>query len=406
MRKRFLLASLFIAGCGSGSTSPTPDGGGGGLCVKTQTQFDQVCLTAPTVAAARTQCGDVTEFCDKTGITKPNLDCLAAAPKMRPAMPATVTLVGYIHPFSGGGTPSGITMKIYKAADLLVAGADPAKVTPVVPPVDVSFDPATANDPTTFRICDLNPTTGCIQVTPAACLNPVCNDGLSGRPDDKDYCITVAGKGTCVPYDTDKKTGRLRFEPRFSIPNVPTNTQLVIRTGETDGKTTNWAVMYTWNVFLATDDKACADANSTDCLNPDGTYQLNANLLAQQDYINIPTVAGLSSGIGPGNSAVAGEVHDCDDIRVGNVQVGVTPEGDRFTYFNGNPYDTKPDSSRITSGTDRLGLYSSLNIVPGPVIVEAAALVDGKVVPAGKLNAVLFPDSVGVLNINGGKPQQ
>ena len=88
------------------------------------------------------------------------------------------------------------------------------------------------------------------------------------------------------------------------------------------------------------------------------------------------------------------------------MQVGVSPEGERFTYFNGNPYMTLPDASRAATGTDRLGLYAALNVAPGPVQVEAAGLVDGKTVSLGKFSAIAYPNSVAVLNLNGGKSAQ
>ena len=99
-------------------------------------------------------------------------------------------------------------------------------------------------------------------------------------------------------------------------------------------------------------------------------------------------------------------MHDCDNIRVGNVQVAVNPAGDRLTYFNGNPYMTVPDSSRASTGTDRLGLFASLNVVPGKVIVDAVAKVNGTNVSLGKYQAVVYPSVVSVVNINGGKPVQ
>ncbi len=391
----FALFTVAAAGCGSNPVS-NPDGGSG--CLGQQERFGSVCLTAPTVAAERTQCGDVTEFCDKGGTTKPNIGCLSGMPKMHPPTPATVTLTGFVHPFSSGKSNAPVLVQIFKAADLL-AGADPATATPVAS-ATVTFDPATATDPTKFRACDTDAKVGCVAVAPSACVAPACNDGLAGRADDGNYCHLVQGQPTCSP--------RLRWEPRYSVDGVPTNTQLVIRAAGTDPQT--WAVLFSWNVFLASDEAACADALAADCLDTSDPmkpkYQLNVNTLSQADYNNIPVAAGLSTGIANGMGAVAGEVHDCDNIRVGNVQVGTAPAADRLTYFNGNPYNTLPDSGRAATGTDRLGLFSSLNIVPGKVAVDGAALVDGAEVSVGHFNAVVFPDSVAVVNLNGGKPPQ
>src|SRR5262249_3110307 len=127
---------------------------------------------------------------------------------------------------------------------------------------------------------------------------------------------------------------------------------------------------------------------------------------SQSDYSNIPTVAGLSNGITAGLGAVAGEIHDCDNVRIGNAQVAVKPAGDRSTYFNGNPFKTLPDAGRSQAGTDRLGLYASLNVKTGRAQVEAVGLVGGKLTSLGSYQAVVYPGSVAVVNLNGGKPVQ
>src|SRR5947207_10084974 len=99
MRLRLALSIILFAGCGG-------SGAGGAICPKGQVKFDEVCLTAPTVEAERTACGDITEFCDKTATKAPMLGCLTAKqPAMRPG-PGAVALTGYIHPFSGGSSNS------------------------------------------------------------------------------------------------------------------------------------------------------------------------------------------------------------------------------------------------------------------------------------------------------------
>jgi hypothetical protein len=391
------LLTLAAASCG-GSDNVSYDLAG---CAGNETSFGSVCIKTPGVAAARTPCGNgVTEFCDKTNTDKPNLTCLTGMPKMHPPTPAAVTLTGFVHPFSSGSSNAPVLIEIYKAASLTPGSAPDPKT--AVATAMVTFDPTKAMDPTQFRACDRDPKVGCIAVTPDACMVPACNDGLAGRRDDGKFCATINGApGTC--------DDRLRWEPRFSIPGVPTNTSLVILAKGTDSVV--WASLIAWNVFLATDDKSCGgDAQATDCLDTSNMaepkYQLNVNTLSQSDYGLIPTTAGLSMGITPGQGAVAGEVHDCDNIRIANVMVGVSPAGDRLTYFNGNPYMTLPDSGRAATGTDRLSLYASLNVRPGKVDVEGAGLVDGKPVSVGKFTAIVYPASVAVINLNGGKPQQ
>ncbi len=104
--------------------------------------------------------------------------------------------------------------------------------------------------------------------------------------------------------------------------------------------------------------------------------------------------------------SLSGEIRDCDNVRVGNAQIGVRPAGDRLTYFNGNPFNTLPDATRALVGTDRLGLYASLNIRPGKAKIEAVGLVDGKPASLGTYSAFVYAGTVSVVNLNGGKPAQ
>jgi hypothetical protein len=171
----------------------------------------------------------------------------------------------------------------------------------------------------------------------------------------------------------------------------------------------SWNTLVAWNVFLGSDDQSCGgDPLASDCLDTSDManpkYQLNINVISQADYSNIPVTAGLASGISPSEGAVAGEVHDCDNVRIENAQVAVSPPPDRLTYFNGDPYMTIPDASRAATGTSRLGLYSALNVAPGAVNVEAVGLVGGKLTSLGKMRTFVYAGSVAVINLNGGKP--
>ena len=398
--RSFVAFAFVLAACGDSTTTSHPDGGAGG-CPAGQAKFDGICATLPTLEAVRTKCGDVTEFCDPNGVAAPALACIAT-PKMPSGTgPKTVTLTGWVHPFSGGKSNATVRVEVFKETDL-ATGADLAKVTPIATK-DFPFDPSMATDPTQFRACDADPAIGCVPVAPATCMG--CLDGLSGRQDHTQYCRAGGGAmGTC--------STRLRWERRFSLDNIPTNTPLVIRTtGEGGMPSTAWNTIIQWNVYLGSDDKSCGgDVQATDCLDTTdmahAKYQFNVVVLSQADYTNIPFVAGLAGGISPGLGAIAGEVRDCDNIRVGNVQMAVQPAGDRLTYFNGNPIDTKPDSSRAGTGTDRLGLFSSLNVAPGKGVVEAVGLASGKQTTFGKYTLWIYPAVVSVVNINGGKPQQ
>jgi hypothetical protein len=384
MRRAWGIAVVVAAGC-SGNGGPATTG-----CVA----FGPVCLFPTLAPAQRTGCGDVVEYCDARGSGAPNLACLGGAGPAPPAAPSTVTLTGFVHAFSAGPDTTGLSVTVLDAA-ALAGGADPATVTPLAATV-VSLDPATQ------RACDRDAARGCSLPSATGCTLPRCNDGLGGRVDDRKYCRVDGTQTTCAD--------RLRWEARYTLDGVPTNRQLVVRTRAAAADNPNWATVYSWNVYLSTGDPACSGPEATDCLDLGDAarprYQLNASALARSDYINIPQAAGLSGGIAQGEGAVAGEVHDCDNVRVENVAVGVSPAPDRLTYFNGNPVMTLPDPSRAATGTDRLGLFAALNLLPGKVTVQAAGLTaaGGAMTSFGKFEARVYGDSVSVVNVNGGKP--
>lgn len=394
--KRWVLAgALLLIGCsgkrqGDGAPGCTPFDGAG-------------CFYPATAPATRTQCDDVTTYCDTTGVTTPNLGCLSKGPPAPGATPARVTLTGFVHAFSNGPDTSGTLVQVFEASSL-DSGTDPAAVTPLGSQ-KVTLEWATQ------RACDLDGAKGCSIPLAGGCTLPTCNDGgpidpndpqKGFRPDDHKYCRDNGAGGEC--------SDRLRWEARYTIANVPTNTPLVIRvTGMNNASDATWATTVAFNVFLSTEDPPCADASATDCLDlADAAapkYQLDVNALAESDYMLLPVVAGLPGGITAGEGAVAGEVHDCDNIRVDNVQVSVTPASDRFTYFNGNPVKTVPDPKRATLGTDRLGLFAALNEKPGKVSLTAAGApaADLALTSFGSFDAFVYPDTVSIVNVNGGK---
>lgn len=377
---RGLAFALALAACG-GSGNNNSDGGGG-TCPAPGQMVNGYCLQPSGMAAARTQCGDVTEFCDKTGKSMANLGCLTN-PAMPPAGPSTVTLTGWVHVFSNGPDSKGVSIQIFDAA-ALTGGADITAATPIATLAASTLDAATQ------RACDMDGKIGCTVPLAGGCTTPTCAMNQ--------YCYGSAMPGQC--------NDRLRWEAKYSLAGIPTNKQLVIRTsGASFVADATWANLVSWNVFFSTGDHACTGPLDTDCLGAGGTYQYNINALSQADYANIPVVAGDSGGIIKGQGAVAGEVHDCDNIRVANLSVGVKPSFDRFTYFNGNPIKTVPDPSR--TGTDRLGLFTALNVPPGKASVQAAGSLDGTspMVDFGAFNAVVYPDTVSVINVNGGRPR-
>jgi hypothetical protein len=390
-------AAFALAACG-GSSNNNGNGDLGQAC----TMIEGLCVKPPATptVAKRTACGEVTEFCDKTSRPAPNLGCLATPPTPSGG-PTEVTLTGFVDVFSSGPNSSGVSISVYDAAQLL-NGAAIGGVTPLAKLDNVDLDPATQ------RACDKEIKNGCSIPSRTQCTLPVCGDGLDGRPDNSKYCRANSdGSFSC--------NDRLRWEARYTMPvKLPTNKQLVVRvTGPNGAPDQTWANLITWNVYLSSAARSCAapraNLEDNDCLdlsdaaNP--TFRLNVNALSKSDYTNIPVTAGLSSGIPAGRGAAAGEIHDCDNVRIEGAVVEVSPQPERSTYFNGNPNRTLPDSTRAV--TDRLSLYAGLSLAPGKVKVVAAGLLTdgGPLTSLGAFEAWVYPDSVSVINVNGGKPR-
>ena len=351
------------------------------------------CFAPAPLPAARTQCGDVTEYCDTTGMTAANLDCLGKSGPAPGATPAKVTLTGFVHVFSSGPDSNDMKVQVFDAAN--VTAANPAAAQTLGSALALL-------DPTTQRACDADAAKGCSIPLAQGCALPTCNDGLDGHADDGKYCRDNGAGGEC--------SDRLRWESRYAIPSIPTNTALVIRVTSGSGMSdSTWATTVAFNVFLSTNDRACTSSSDTDCLDlsdpPTRSTSSTSARCRRPTTSNIPTISGLSGGISSGKGAIAGEVHDCDNVRVANVEVATTPAADRFTYFNGNPIMTLPDSARAAVGTDWLGLFAALN-----VDARAGARRDrggdgarrARSASFGTVDAFVYANTVSIVNINGG----
>ncbi|MEK7848659.1 MAG: hypothetical protein AAB270_07020, partial [Chloroflexota bacterium] len=169
-----------------------------------------------------------------------------------------------------------------------------------------------------------------------------------------EFCYVAAGQtiGRCVE--------RSRYEPRYKIVDVPTRKRLLIVTTGPGGKDDAlWNMLVQENEYLSTNAPECSGTIITNCFHDrDGaapSFELNVNALSRGDYSSISVAAGLGAGIPEGHGGIAGEVRDCQDVRLEGAQVGTSPAPAILTYFNGNQWDTLPILGRGPQGTDRLG---------------------------------------------------
>jgi len=198
----------------------------------------------------------------------------------------------------------------------------------------------------------------------------------------------VTTPATCTTNSvavTDTNCGTI-YECNYTYPDVPSETQLIVLT-----KGAMWAPLYDYNNYIPT-----ADVKA-------GVWTHDVRALASDDYGAIAQSA-LGAPITAGNGAIAGEVHDCGDVRL----IGATADTDvarkQLTYFTSDESDPLPNSS--ATATTALGLYAALDIAPGPATVAALGLVGGQVTTLGYVKVQVYPDSVTSLTFNGVKPYQ
>lgn len=209
-------------------------------------------------------------------------------------------------------------------------------------------------------------------------------DQLVGTPvTTADDCQKSGG----VPSDDPDKCGT-RYECTYEYDGVPTETELLIKTsGDT------WKALYEYDVYVP-NDKLQA-----------GAFEKNVRALAQDDYQVIPQAA-IGGPITAGHGAIAGEVHDCGDVRVSNAVVDIDVAKAQTVYFTDNEDHPLPDPQGHPKGTSTLGLYAALDVKPGPVTVAAAGNVGGKLVTLGFFHVQVFPDSVTSVTFRGMRPFQ
>lgn len=383
-----LVGVAAMMGCGDddGGDNNNNNQNGGLQCLSHFETSDsgKSCVHAPLLETSRTPCGDVWEDCDASGVSAPSLDCVGQE-DTPPASPPTVTVQGFLNVFSAGPEPVDVRVAIFDPAELQGVTRIDDSLTPLgevtITQADLEADLAAGRARACFS--EKNDV-GAHQEEcpmPTGDCGGTCQDSLAGT----EFCY----QGQC--FD------RLRYEGRFSIPGIPTHRPLLIFTIGAGGyDDTTWGVMAQQNVYLRTTD-AEYDAGA-------GTYELDAQVISRQDWFKIPQTMGLSGGISPGYGAIAGEVHDCDGIRLTGAQVGLYPQSNYFAYFNGNPLDTVPLTLRLSEGTNVLSLYAEFELPAGPIDVEAWGLVNGQPTLLGQHRSTIYQDAVTVVSINDGKP--
>jgi hypothetical protein len=210
--------------------------------------------------------------------------------------------------------------------------------------------------------------------------------------------------GTTTKQETIMKSGTAitRTLYPYRLDNVPTETPLVVKTSsKTSVDVDGWFALYDFNIILRNDDPTCGSDAQSSCYNADGTYRYFPRALGNDDYTTIVRAAYSRAPAG-GKGAVAGEVHDCGDVRLSNATVGLSgpSAGLGIFYLSEDEDNPVPDLSRKQTG--RLGLYAFGELDPGTYSVAASGKDgSGTLTGLGNYTVQTFPDSVSVFTFRG-----
>lgn len=223
-------------------------------------------------------------------------------------------------------------------------------------------------------------------------------DGALGEPIGA--AVTVTADDAKNPPQTPKPEwlkkcpdGGCSFRS-FTYEGVPTETPLIVKTSDASGGN-QWSELYEYNVYFSNDSVQ------------NGTVTMDPAVVAATD---INTIASAAGGfiVKPEKGLLAGEVHDCGDIRLSGatVDTDVAHEADMF-YFGENESDPLPDRSRSSLGTSRLGLFGTLNVQTGvPIRVSAVGKRNGETVLLGTYTVQTFPRAITAVVFRGRRPFQ
>jgi len=209
-------------------------------------------------------------------------------------------------------------------------------------------------------------------------------DGALGAP--AGTALTTASGCMANGVASNNADCGTRYECNYIYSGVPTEKELVIRTSGV-----NWADFYDYNIFIPN----AAVVN--------GEWKHDLRALAAEDY-NAIAQAAIGGPITAGNGALAGEVHDCGDVRLQNARVDIDRPKKILSYFTSNEATPLPDLA--ATGTSTLGIYAALDVAPGPVVVAAVGNIGGKVTTLGYYGARVFPNAVTIVTLRGVQPFQ
>ncbi len=178
--------------------------------------------------------------------------------------------------------------------------------------------------------------------------------------------------------------------------SVPTEVPLITHTYSATASA-GWFDLYEYNVVAFNSALASVDGGA-----PSANEDVRA--LSSDDYASI-LVAAYAKPPTDGQGAIAGEVHDCGDVRLSSATVGITPAASLgLVYLSSDEDNPLPDTSLTSTG--QLGLYAIGGLNPGTYSLAAAGQLTGTTSALDSYVVSTFANAVTVLTFRGVRPWQ
>ncbi len=197
---------------------------------------------------------------------------------------------------------------------------------------------------------------------------------------------------------------------KFSYPGIPTETPLIIKTSDA-AAAQKWSELYDYNIYFANGKIGQNGAAA-------GEVRYDPSAVAATDINAVASAAGGFT-IKPDKGVIAGEIHDCADVKLAGAVVNTDyrPEGSML-YFDSNESNPLPNSQQ--SATSVLGLFGALNYPTGvPIRVSAVGRLPvtggtggdggatcGDIALVGTYVVQVFPGAVTAFSLRGRRPYQ
>jgi hypothetical protein len=190
-------------------------------------------------------------------------------------------------------------------------------------------------------------------------------------------------------------------ERQYTYANIPTETPLIIHTSDAN-QADKWYDFYDYNIYFSNAAVVTGDGGGP-------TVNYDTQAVGTTDPATVTATLGTS--VDPTKGLIAGEVHDCGDVRLSGATVNTDYRGGTDIFYFATPESNPlPDLSRTPTGqgTSEIGLFGALNYPTGvPIHISAVGTADGTTLQLiGEYTVQAFPNSVTGLSMRGRRPYQ